>query len=345
MREADDGPDEFHDDRAGFEPVEVEAVPVDDAGVPADEAGFGGALAIQEQTPSAVAAMAQQRFELEALVSQARYRPRVEREQFARMRKLAQRVSFAQAAEYAFKRGRKKDPRTGAWVDNIVRGVSVRAARPLAMLWRNLDFGFQITRWDEQGFSGYGYCTDLENAVRARKAFDGVWKYQRVDRKSGETEWVDITDERDKREHAGKAAAIAERNAILSVLPPDLVEDVIRLTRGTAKRAADGDLASDRASVLRNLVAGFGDFGITEAMIVKKIGHPLEQITAEELDELRRFDNSLRKEGGRVEDFFEVPTPEQPAEHKIDLKKAKPGEPVDPPGGQPLFEGKGAPKK
>lgn len=282
------------------------------------------AMSISAESPAMMTAVARERFTLEAMLAQARMYPRDERECFSRMVNAAKRPSFAARAEYSFPRGSAK-----------VIGVSVTATRPLANYWKYLRFGWTILRWDNEGYAGVGFCHDLQEGSHKEHPFEGRWVHQRKNRDTGKTEWMTITDEREKREKIGKDGSIAERNAVLAIIPPDIIEDFIEACRKTNRDVAKGDLKQDRAKTLRSMAAAFGEYGVTTLMIDTKLGHPLEQVNEDELADLRSIYTAISREGERVDSFFPA-TSARPVTQSttIDLAKAREGVAVDPPGGK-----------
>lgn len=315
MRSEDAGEDETPKMRAVTQTRATDHDPRED--------GFNSsAVEVRPDNAVQMSAIARERFQLEAMISQARLFPRDEFQQFQQMVTAAKRPTFAATAEYRFQRGGK-----------AVVGVSVKAARPLALYWKYVRFGWTITRFDEEGFGLRGFAHDLQNGALRESDAEGRWLQQRKNRDTGRTEWTAVTDERDRRELMGKAGAIVERNCILAVIPPDVVEDFIAECRKTNAAVAKGDLTKSRQQTIRALAAAMGEFGVSSSMLEEFLGHPLEQLNEKELAELRTIHNSLR-EGEAVGTFFQTgPRRDVTTVGTIDLSKARAGVASDPPGG------------
>jgi hypothetical protein len=299
--------------------------------LPAEHVGFNGAsLEAVADGHIELDSVARERSQMEALVAMARLNPRNELEVFRAMTTAAKRPTFADKSEYRYNRGGKP-----------VIGVSVKAARPLASYWGHIRFGWKLLRLDDEGYHIEGYAHDIQSGAMRTGEHIGQWVQQRKNRDTGKAEWQTVTDERDRRELMGKQGSILERNCILAIIPPDIIEDVISECRKTNAATANGDLKKDRASTIRAMTAALGEFGVTLDMIEKKIGHPVEQIQADELADMRAFYNSM-KEGASMLDFFEPPTRGGPQNVRIDLDKVRSAEGTDPKGGDTIGRPKAA---
>ncbi len=176
------------------------------------------------------------------------------------------RLRTAQKACYSFPRG-----------NTTVSGPSVALARVLALCWGNLRHGLDILGFDDSTNEVIirGWAWDLERneytsfmdrfkRLVQRKVKDGQWPNGKV---KYTTKWVQ-PDERDLRELCFRRGAILVRNAILSVLPPDLIEDAQEEAVKTVKAKVDADPASQR----KLLVAAFEKLGVTIPMIDSFVG-------------------------------------------------------------------------
>jgi len=140
-------------------------------------------------------------------------------------------------------------------------------------------------------------------------------EFQRlVQRKVGkETIWVK-PDERDLRELVNSRGARLVRNAILHVLPSDLVEEAIKAARNTLKADGEGALGKDRKEVVLGIAKGFDALGVTVTMIERKLGHSIDLMNSDEYVMLRTIYKSLVDKESKREDHFEMgdPTPAGP---------------------------------
>ena len=103
-----------------------------------------------------------------------------------------------------------------------------------------------------------------------------------------------------------------ERNCILKVLPPDIVEDALEEVRKTIVRASRTDGAGkevDRGTALRRIAAAFGEYGVTSEMIDRYLGHTVLSITGEEIADLHAVLTSIRDGNSRADELFDMASP------------------------------------
>lgn len=305
-------------------------------------AGFNGAEQSGLAQRAAAGSSSTARAELEAMCAMARLNPRNEHSALTSMINAAKRPLFAESATYSFPRGKKQD-NSGQWVDNYVTGPSVNLARPIATYWGHIRFGFRIVDDDEDYIGLEGFAHDLQTGAYC--TMPARFK-KLVQRKVGtgrdrKTEWVK-PDERDLRELVNKQGAILVRNCVLSVVPPDIVDAVLQECDKTLHDKESGALKDSREDTVRKLVLGWAEFGVTAAELEAVLGHPMAQITPDELVRLRGMFRSIRDGNTKVSDHFrrdqaapqtngETPSAKMPG--KVDLTQAREGTPVNPPGG------------
>lgn len=285
-----------------------------------------GALA----TRATMEGIAMVRFELEAMVSRAESRPRDEFMALEKMRTAARRPAFAEAAIYAFPRG-----------GQTISGPSIALLRPLAIYWKNVRFGWRILHDDDESVTLQGFAHDIEsNVVRTQEA--RVKKLvQRKNKATGKTEWTK-PDERDLRELLGRHGSVLERNCLLGVIPPDIVDDVVQTCAKTQGDIASGQLKASREDTIRAIVLTFAELGVTKDMLESKIQHPVATITSDEIVALRGRYKAIKDGMTSVDEHFERPqtAAQAKATVTIDLAQAKVATPIDPPGGSAFFEEK-----
>lgn len=241
------------------------------------------ALVMAGASVAVVSAAERERQELQCSMTMAMANQRVEMDAFNRAMGSCKRPRFAAQAVYAF-------PRGGA----TVSGPSVKLARELARCWRNLRAGYRVLDRTDEAVHLLGYAVDLEG---------NVWQTQEdrfpllIQRKVGKgrnrtTKWV-VPDERDARELIGRRGAKLERNCILRILPPDLIEEAMDACRHTAARAATGDINTSREDTQRALLATFAGIGVDREAVERHLGHKVEMLTGDELADLRRKFSSI----------------------------------------------------
>jgi len=257
--------------------------------------------------------------------------PRNEEAFFQAITRSCQRSRFAEGASYAFKRGKTKNPVTGRWEDNVITGPSIKLAREAKRLWGNIRTGLEILV-DEAGDGTSrnpglrrirGWAWDLQ--TNTFESFEDSFQ-KLIQRKVGKwpnqkTEWV-IPDERDLRELTFRKGAICQRNAILAVLPPDMIDDAREVAYGTLKSEVEKDPDSAKKKVL----IGFNVLNISSEMLEEYLGHPLRQISPAEIIQLREIYASIRDGNSSWAEYTgEADEAQKPKDivGKADIPKAK----------------------
>lgn len=241
----------------------------------------GASTPVSELATTAAAASAQH--EIQSAIIIAKRMPRNETQCFQKLMAASKRPSFAEDAEYRFPRGKKEDGTT-----NYVTGPSVNLAREAARIWGNIRFGLAVVRDDDETRLIRGWAWDVETNTKVEVEDDFQKLIQRK-QKGGETKWV-VPDERDLRELTNRRGAILLRNAILQVLPKDLIEDAMMQCEETREQGATKDPDATR----KRLLVDFGDLNVTVEMLEKKLGHAFAQSTGKELADLRSICKSIQ---------------------------------------------------
>ncbi len=271
---------------------------------------FQGTMDIQARGSDvgALAAVGREEAGIQAAFVVAKRFPRDEDRAYTRVMQSCKRPRFADGAEYSF-------PRGGA----SVSGPSVKLARELARLWGNLRYGIRLVAVDDDTVHGMGWALDCETNTQVesefkirklvqRKRFNGDSSPDELGETSGKNKWVK-PDERDLRELINKHGAIAVRNALLQLLPPDIVEDALSESRRTQRDDVHSQPMED---VVRKLLIAFEGKGVDKSMIEGLLRHKLSLVTEEELVELRRVFNSIKDGNSTREDHFDVSMADDP---------------------------------
>lgn len=255
-------------------------------------AADAGALALHAGSVSAVA---REEAEMKTAIVLARANPRNELDCYNRLLKSCCRASFADKSLYSFPRG-----------DKLVEGPSVWMAREAARIWGNIRSGLRVVTADDTTVHIKGYAYDLQSNtyVETEDRFSKL--IQRKDRKTGEVRWLK-PDERDLRELINRRGAICVRNAILQLLPADVIEDAVVQSNETLAKAADGDLKADRETTIRRLVMAFSEHQVNTEMLAAHLGHPIELLTDTELARLRMIYTAIKDGQATRDDYFVVP--------------------------------------
>lgn len=272
------------------------------------ELSQGNALSVNELATTSAAASAIS--EIQSAIIVAKKFPRNERHCFQKLMEAARRPSFAEDAEYCFERGKKKDGSP-----NYVTGPSVNMAREAGRIWGNIRYGLSIVRDDDESRLIRGWAWDVETNTKVEVEDDFKKLIQRK-QKNGETAWI-IPDERDLRELTNRRGAILLRNALLQVMPKDLIEDALFQCHKTL----ENDAAEDPDRAQKRLLVDFGSLHISVDMLESRLGHPFEQSSAKELAELRGICKSIQDGHTTWAEYVKGPEPRTTDE--ADARKAK----------------------
>ena len=195
---------------------------------------------------------------------------------------------LAEKATYSFPRGKKQDPVTKEWVENIVTGPSTYIAREGARVWGNLVYGTEVIRETDTDRQIRSFAWDMQTNMRclAEATFKKLiqrTKWTNVNgKREKSTEWIE-PDEREMRELSNKYASIGERNCILKVIPSHLVDEVLEVARQVTKEEASKHPEAVRAK----LADAFLTVGVNVAMLEDYLGHPLKDTTPDQIATLR----------------------------------------------------------
>ncbi len=220
-----------------------------------------------------------------AMLFHAMRHHRDENQAYVALQKACRREGFAAKARYSY-------PRGGHEID----GLSVGFAREAARVWGNMRYGHHlVSEKNEKQHPPHGqivirgYAWDIQTNTMVEK--DAVFTYQIFRKKGG---WQS-PDERDSRELIARHAAIAVRNAILDLLPPDVKEELLDMLRETAASKGTKDLEADMEGTISKLEDAFGRMGVTDAMLCHYL--ELDELSAmdgQQLGMLRSLYQSIR---------------------------------------------------
>lgn len=233
--------------------------------------------------------------EAQAAVMLAKQFPRDELAAYQSIMGACSRPSFAAKAVYRYPRGK-----------TTVQGASVVLAREIARCFGNIVSGYRVLSNDDDQIHLQGYAWDQQSNRRVVLEDKFSAKIQRKMRNAEgveETHWV-TPDERDLRELVSRRASFLERNALLRLLPADLIEDSMAACTQAEAKIASGEVKTDRAGTLKKLVTAFGQFGVSKEMIEDRLEHRLDDASAEEIAELRQIFNSIKDGSASRDEFF-----------------------------------------
>lgn len=188
----------------------------------------------------------------------------------------------AQSCGYALPRGGKS-----------ISGPSVHLAKILAQHWGNMRVEAKVVSIDNRQITSQAVAFDLENNLAIK-----VEVKRSIMTKTGKMsdDMITVT---------GNAAnSIALRNAVFSVIPKGVVDEVYN----ASKRTITGDL-SDKQALLKKRKAVFDtfkdDYGVTEKEILEVIGKAsITNITADDLVIIIGYGQAIRDGDSTVEQTF-----------------------------------------
>jgi hypothetical protein len=215
--------------------------------------------------------------------------PRDETAAYNRVMQACRRKTLAEHALYAYPRG-----------NQTVTGPSIRMAEVLAQAWGNIDFGVVEVEQRNGESTVEAYCWDLETNVRATKVFQVKHERAVGNAKHGQQRIVKLTDPRDIYEMCANQGARRLRASILAIIPGDVVEAAVTECEKTMA-GNNTEPLSDRA---RKMVVAFADYGVTQEMIERRLGHRIETIIEAEMVALRKVYLALKDNMAEREQFF-----------------------------------------
>jgi hypothetical protein len=242
--------------------------------------------AVANKAADALVAVEQSRAiaETQAAMVIAKKFPRDERAAVDRILNACARPSLAEASLYTYSRGGTE-----------ISGPSIRLAEALAQNWGNLQFGIRELEQRNGESTVEAFAWDIETNVRQTKTFQV--KHVRDTKKGSYA----LTDGRDIYELTANQGARRLRSCILGVIPGDVVEAAQKQCEVTLKTRAE--VTTER---LTSLLEKFAEFGVTKAMIEKRIQRHLDSMTPAQMVDLGKKYNSLKDGMSTVADWFDI---------------------------------------
>lgn len=190
--------------------------------------------------------------------------------------------SVADGGLYNYKRGGKP-----------ISGLTIDVVESIATAWGNITYGVsEVARSD--GFSTMlAWSWDIQTNARRESTF--IMPHERH-AKSGVTK---LTDPRDIYENNTNFANRRMRKCLERTIGKETME------------MAEAQILKTLSNVkglqqrISNLVQAYAEFDVTEEMIVKRVGHSLNQMTGREFAEFRAIYNGIRSGDSAVEEWFE----------------------------------------
>ena len=211
--------------------------------------------------------------------------PRDEVAAYTKMTQACQRPGMAEKAFYSFNRG-----------GQVVSGPTIRFAEELARCWGNVDYGIKELSQDEGKSEMQAYAWDLETNTQSIQNFTSPHQRER------NKKMVALTSQRDIYENNANMATRRLRSRILAILPAWFVEGAIAECRKTLAGKNDIPMI-DR---VKNMVAKFAGFGVTQEQIEARLQKKVEEMTADDLTDFVGIFNAIKQGESRVEDWFKT---------------------------------------
>lgn len=214
--------------------------------------------------------------------------PRDRRAGFDRLMEACSRPRLAEVATYQYPRG-----------DTRIEGPSIRLAEELARCWGNIDFGIRELSQGRGVSEWQAYAWDMESNVTAAKTF--TVKHERHT-KAGV---IKLTDPRDIYEVGANAGGRRLRACILSVMPPELIDEALNQCAHTLARTLERSIPESVQLMLK----AFAEYSITQTHIEERIGKGVAEFSPAVLVELRGIYQSLKDGIAKPSDFFKITDP------------------------------------
>lgn len=204
----------------------------------------------------------------------------------------------------------------------VISGPSVRLALSLARLWRNLDVQVSVEAEDADAWILRAVATDVESRFSVTALF-------RQSKRVPGAAAMDPDRALDIAFQIGQSKVV--RNALTKVLPDWLVQIALNHAKAAAAQAASGGKgpkARATAEAIAEVRAALAEFGVTDGQIERRLGHPLEEATGEEVALLQAIATALQEGQTSVQNEFPItpdPVPESAVAANPAAAKAVPG--------------------
>jgi hypothetical protein len=245
--------------------------------------------------------------EIQGAMILAKKFPRNYDECWADLMKACERKSLAEQARYSYPRG-----------GQTVSGPTVNIARVAGQIYKNVRWGLDVLRNDEDQMHIRGWAWDIENNIKVTA--DDVFKKLIYRKKDG---WKK-PDERDLRELQNRRGAILVRNCLLQIVPKDLIEDALGQCAMTLKSSI-----KDPEGEKKRLILQFSKYGVTVEMVNKYLEHDVWD--NDDIVELTGIYNAIKDGASKREEYFELSGDKngKSEDNGVSTDKMKPGNAAD----------------
>ena len=230
--------------------------------------------------------------EAQSAIFLAKQFPRDIFESEERILKNCQRIGVAESAIYSLPRGKDKNGK-----EINVTGASIRLAELIVRELGNIQYGIRELDQGEDWTKVEVFAWDLETNFKATRTF--TVKHYRYYKDNSSKK---LTSSTEIYETIYSIAARRLRGCLLEVIPSDILECALNQCEETRKIISDKDKFNEK---LNKLVNSFINYDVSKLMLEKYLGHNIEAITLDELDNLRGIFAAIRDGNNKVEDYFE----------------------------------------
>lgn len=172
----------------------------------------------------------------------------------------------------------------------IIEGVSIRMAEIIAVAWGNLRIQTHIVGNDGKMITAQGICHDLETNVAVSKEVK-----RRITNKEGRTFSEDM-----QVVTGNAAAAIAFRNAVLTVVPKAVTKKILN----NVKQVAIGK-SIDLETTRQRIIGHYAQIGVSQQQIFEYLEiKNIAEIDKEKVFELRALANAIKEGTTTVAETF-----------------------------------------
>jgi len=182
-------------------------------------------------------------------------------------------------------------------VGSTAEGLSIKAAYNLQQKWRHLASKSYVGDENDERIRIVGVSRDLEANTLVERDFivNKKIRYRNGSEK--------ILSESELVKAIGAGTSKAIRNAILNSIP-----DYFKKKYWDECRKVDDEYqvqkAGGKEQAKESLVSSFGKVGVTKAMLIAKLGHPLKETSDEERIQLRGWLSAINQGEAKVEEIF-----------------------------------------
>lgn len=187
-------------------------------------------------------------------------------------------------------------PRSGG----SVSGPSIRLAEEIARIYGHMDYGHRELARDADKSEIEVYAWDMQNNNFSRRQITVMHVLDYNDKKTGQKASRKLHDQKDIDDRIANIASKQMRGRILALVPKWMVAAAVQQCKNTIA----GNSSKPIEARVRDMCTMFGAFGVTVQMLEEYLGHPLANVTVDELVELHGTYNSIATKEIKASEFF-----------------------------------------